>query len=64
MMEGYTIKKNEKEQVITDFAKRMEAVILNESFTKKEAHRLMYESDERFRLIDYCLRRRKHLEEI
>ena len=57
--------RNEEEQRIVDFAKRMDMAVLNTYFKKKEEHRVSsYQSGGRRTQVDYVLCRRSQLKEV
>ncbi|KAK3558000.1 hypothetical protein QTP86_005613 [Hemibagrus guttatus] len=51
-------------QMVVDFAKRMDMVVVNTYFQKREEHRVTYKSGGRRTQVDYILCRRGNLKEI
>ncbi|KAF3698136.1 Craniofacial development protein 2 p97 bucentaur protein [Channa argus] len=56
--------RNAEEQMVLDFAKRMEMAVENSFFQKRQEHRVMYKSGGRRTQVDYILCRRCNLKEI
>ncbi|KAK3523359.1 hypothetical protein QTP86_029866 [Hemibagrus guttatus] len=56
--------RNLEDQMVVDFAKRMDMAVVNTYFQKREEHRVTYKSGGRKTQIDYILRRRGNLKEI
>ena len=57
-------KRNNEEQAVVDFAKRMELAITNIYFVKKPAHRVTYNSGGRSLQMDYIMVRRQRIKEV
>ncbi|KAK3535149.1 hypothetical protein QTP70_004804 [Hemibagrus guttatus] len=56
--------RNLEEQMVVDFAKRMDMAVVNTYFQKREEHRVTYKSGGRSTQVDYILCRRGNLKEI
>ncbi|KAK3518100.1 hypothetical protein QTP70_033322 [Hemibagrus guttatus] len=56
--------RNLEEQMVVDFAKRMDMAVVNTYFQKREEHRVTYKSGGRRTQVDYILCRRGNLKEI
>ncbi|KAK3557289.1 hypothetical protein QTP70_026689, partial [Hemibagrus guttatus] len=56
--------RNLEEQMVVDFAKRMDMAVVNTYFQKWEEHRVTYKSGGRRTQVDYILCRRGNLKEI
>ncbi|KAK3566841.1 hypothetical protein QTP86_004554 [Hemibagrus guttatus] len=56
--------RNLEGQMVVDFAKRMDMVVVNTYFQKREEHRVTYKSGGRRTQVDYILCRRGNLKEI
>ena len=56
--------KNKEGSVVVDFAKRMDLVIVNTYFKKKDKHRVTYKSGRKITQIDYVMCRRRKLKEM
>ena len=54
-------KRNNVEQAVVYFAKRMEIAITNTYFVKKSAHRITYNSDGRSSQVNYIMVRRRRI---
>ena len=57
-------KRNNEEQAVMDFAKRMKLAITNTYFVKKPAHRLTYNSGGRNSQVEYVMVRRRRIKEV
>ena len=57
-------RRNEEGQVVVDFAKRAEMVVLNTYFVKKVQQRITYKSGGRSSQVDYLCCKRRHLSEV
>ena len=57
-------KRNNKGQVLVDFAKRIELAITNTYFAKKPARKVPYNSGGRSSLVDYVMVRRQRIKEV
>ena len=56
--------RNNEEQAVVDFAKRMELAITNTYFVKKPAHRVTYNIGGRSLQVDYVMVRRRRIKEV
>ena len=50
--------------MVVDFAKRMDLVIANTYFKKKDEHKVTYKSGEKSTQVDYTMCRRRNLKEM
>ena len=57
-------KRNNEEQAVVDFAKRMELAITNTYFVKKSTHRVSYNSGGRSLQVDYVIVRIRRIKEM
>ena len=57
-------KRNNEEQEVVNFAKKMELAISNTYFVKKPAHRVTYNSGGRSSPVDYVMVRRRRIKEV
>ncbi|KAK3564115.1 hypothetical protein QTP86_007626 [Hemibagrus guttatus] len=65
VMDKFGVKeRNLEEQMVVDFAKRMDMAVVNTYFQKREEHRVTYKSGGRRTQVDYILCRRGNLKEI
>ncbi|KAK3510502.1 hypothetical protein QTP70_009139 [Hemibagrus guttatus] len=65
VMGKFGVKERDLEgQMVVDFAKRMDMVVVNTYFQKREEHRVTYKSRGRRTQVDYILCRRGNLKEI
>ena len=56
--------RNKERSMVVDFGKRMDLVIVNTYFKKKDEHRLTYKSGGKSIQIDYVMCRRRNLKEM
>ena len=56
--------RNKEGSMVVDFAKRMDLVIVNTYFKKKNEHRVMYKSGRKSTQVDYVMCRRMNLKEM
>ena len=65
IMERYDARTRNKEGLmVVDFGKRMDLVIVNTYFKKKDEHRVMYKSGGKNTQVDYVMCRRRNLKEM
>ena len=56
--------KNKKESMVVNFAKRMNLVVVNTYFKKKDEHRVTYKSGGKITQVDYVMHRRRNLKKM
>ena len=56
--------RNREGSMVVDFAKRMDLVIVNTYFKKKDEHRVTYKSGNKSSQVDYVMCRRRNLQEM
>ena len=56
--------RNKEGSRVVDFAERMNLVIVNTYFKKKDEHRVMYKSGDKSTQVDYVMCRRRNLKEM
>ena len=56
--------RNKEGSMVVDFAKRMDLVIVNTYFKKKDEHRVTYKSGDKSTQVDYVMCRRKNLKKM
>ena len=56
--------RNKKGSMIVHFSKRMDLVIVNTYFDKKDEHRVTYKSGGKTTQVDYVMCRRRNLKEM
>ena len=56
--------KNKKESMVVNFAKRMNLVVVNTYFKKKDEHRVTYKSGGKITQVDYVMYRRRNLKKM
>ena len=52
--------RNKEESMVVDFAKRMDLVIVNTYFEKKDVHRVTHKSGEKSTQVDYVMCRKRN----
>ena len=56
--------RNKEGSMVVDFGKRMDLVIVDTYFKKKNEHRMMYKSGRKSTQVDYVMCRRRNLKEM
>ena len=56
--------RNREGSMVVDYPKRMDLVIVNTYFKKKDEHRVTYKSDGKSTQVDYVMCRRRNLKEM